>query len=468
MSDNRQIFTLEQVCTSIKKTIEARYNQLYWVKAEMHKINRYPSGHAFPELVQKEGDKIMAQMTGTIWKQNYERIDKQFISVVKEPLKEGSNLLMQVKVTYSEVFGLSLHIVDIDPNFSLGELQRERDETLKRLQKEGLTNLNQQLPFPLLPKRIAIISADSSKGLSDFMKVIEQNPWGYRFFTMLFPAYLQGDVAVASIQAQLERIEKVKEHFDCVAIVRGGGGEVGMTCYNNFDLCKAIATFPLPVLSGIGHSTNMTVAEMVSFRSAITPTELGDFLIQVFHEFSVPVNDAQKTIRSTALRLLESNKSLFQSEIKHFKNASTLFIRRSEQLLQNETRTLQAQARKLVGMNREQLNAAVFALRTESKNCLKEHFIELDRFQDSIQSHSKSQLEKENRELDHLTGMVRLLDPKQVLKRGFSITTYNGVTVNKDMEMKEGIVLQVQTFDFIIQTLAKEIASTTPDSSELY
>lgn len=467
MSDNRQIFTLEQVCISIKKTIEARYNQLYWVKAEMHKINRYPSGHAFPELVQKEGDKIMAQMTGTIWKQNYERIDKQFISVVKEPLKEGSNLLLQVKVTYSEVFGLSLHIVDIDPNFSLGELQRERDETLKRLQKEGLTNLNQQLPFPLLPQRIAIISADSSKGLSDFMKVIEQNPWGYRFFTMLFPAYLQGDVAVASIQAQLERIEKVKEHFDCVAIVRGGGGEVGMTCYNNFDLCKAIATFPLPVLSGIGHSTNMTVAEMVSFRSAITPTELGDFLIQVFHEFSVPVNEAQKTIRSTALRLLESNKSLFQSEIKHFKNASMLYIQRSEQLLQNETRTLQAKARKLVGMNSEQLNAAVFGLKTESKNSLKEYFIELDRFQNSLLTYSRTQLEKENRELDHLRGLVRLLDPKQVLKRGFSITTHNGVSVNKDMKMKEGILLQVQTYDFMIKTIIQEIDSTTHDNSDL-
>jgi exodeoxyribonuclease VII large subunit len=467
MSDNRQIFSLEQVCQSIKKTIEARYNQLYWVKAEMHKINRYPSGHAFPELVQKEADKILAQMTGTIWKQNYERIDKQFISVVKEPLKEGSNLLMQVKVTYSEVFGLSLHIVDIDPNFSLGELQRERDETLKRLQKEGLTNLNQQLSFPLLPKRIAIISADSSKGLSDFMKVIEQNPWGYRFFTMLFPAYLQGDVAVASIQAQLVRIEKVKEHFDCVAIVRGGGGEVGMTCYNNFDLCKAIATFPLPVLSGIGHSTNMTVAEMVSFRSAITPTELGDFLIQVFHEFNVPVNEAQKTIRSTALRLLESNKSLFQSEIKHFKNASMLFIQRSEQLLQNETRTLQAKARKLVGMNREQLNAAVFGLKTESKNSLKEYFIELDRFQNSLQTYSRSQLEKENRELDHLRGLVRLLDPKQVLKRGFSITTHNGVSVNKDMKMKEGILLQVQTYDFMIKTIIQEIDSTTHDNSDL-
>jgi exodeoxyribonuclease VII large subunit len=460
MSDNRQIFSLEQVCQSIKKTIEARYNQLYWVKAEMHKVNRYPSGHAFPELVQKEGDKILAQMTGTIWKQNYDRINARFVAVVKEPLKEGTNLLMQVKVTYSEVFGLSLHIVDIDPNYSLGELQRERDETLKRLQKEGLTNLNQQLPFPLLPKRIAIISADSSKGLSDFMKVIEQNPWGYRFFTMLFPAYLQGDVAVASIQTQLERIEKVKEHFDCVVIVRGGGGEVGMTCYNNFELCKAIATFPLPVLSGIGHSTNLTVAEMVSFRNAITPTELADFLIQAFHEFSVPVYEAQKSIRATALRLLETNKSLFLSEIKHFRNAASLFIQRSDQKLQNDTRTLQALARKVVSLNKEELNTAVFLLKTESKSSFKEAALEIDRLRLTLQAMAKTSVEKETRELDHLIGMVRLLDPKQVLRRGFSITTCNGVTVKKDMQLKEGSVLDIVTFELVIQAAVKEIKQT--------
>ena len=279
MSSERQIFTLKQVVSSIRKTIEERYKQLYWVKAEMHKLNLYPSGHAFPELVQKEDDKIVAQIGGAIWKQNFQRINKQFVDVVKEPLKEGTNLLLQVKITYSETFGLSLQILDIDPSFTLGELQREREETLKRLQKEGILNANQRLSFPLLPQRIAIVSADTSKGLSDFMKVLDNNPWGYRFFSMLFPAYLQGDVAVASIVEQLKKIEKVKHHFDVVVIVRGGGAEVGMSCYNHYELCKAIATFPLPVLSGIGHSTNLTVAEMVAFRNAITPTELADFLI---------------------------------------------------------------------------------------------------------------------------------------------------------------------------------------------
>lgn len=463
MSDNRQIFTLEQVCQSIKKTIEARYNQLYWVKAEMHKVNRYPSGHAFPELVQKEGDRILAQMTGTIWKQNFDRIQQRFMEVVKEPLKEGTNLLLQVKITYSEVFGLSLHIVDIDPNYSLGELQRERDETLKRLQKEGLINLNQKLSFPLLPKRIAIISADSSKGLSDFMKVIEQNPWGYRFFTMLFPAYLQGDVAVASIIGQLQRIEKVKDHFDCVVIVRGGGGEVGMTCYNNFELCKAIATFPLPVLSGIGHSTNLTVAEMVSYRNAITPTELGDFLLQCFHDFSVPVNESQKTIRTTAFRLLDSSKSEFQSEIKHFRNASTLFINRSEQRLHNESRSLQKEAMELMGKQQEQLQGAKILLKTESRALIKEHETENQRMIQIVQDHTKRKLEQENRELEHLIGMVRLLDPKQVLKRGFSITSYGGKVITEINSPSIGADLCITTYDFSVKAIISEIEKLNKD-----
>ena len=186
MSDSRQIFTLKQVASSIKKTIEERYHQTYWVKAEMHKLNMYPSGHCFPELLQKEDGKIVAQMTASIWKQNFQRINKRFIDVVKEPLREDSTLLIQVKIVFHETFGLSLQILDIDPNYALGELQKERQETLLKLQKENLLNRNQSLPFPLLPQRIALISADTSKGLSDFRKVIETNQWNYHFFTFLF------------------------------------------------------------------------------------------------------------------------------------------------------------------------------------------------------------------------------------------------------------------------------------------
>jgi exodeoxyribonuclease VII large subunit len=450
MSETRQIFTLQQVANSIRKTIEARYQQLYWVKAEMHKVNRYPSGHAFPELVQKEGDKIVAQMTGTIWNHNFDRINKQFVQVVKEPLKEGTLLLMQVKVAYSEIFGLSLQIMDIDPNYSLGELQRERDETLKRLQKEGLLNLNQQLDFPVLPQRIALISADTSKGYSDFMKVIEQNPWGYKFFTMLFPAYLQGDVAVSSIMEQLERIKKVLKHFDIVVIVRGGGGEVGMTCYNNYELCKAIATFPLPVLTGIGHSTNLTVAEMISFRNAITPTELGEFLIQAFHEFSVPVQDAKKSIRTNALKMIEQARNEFNNETKHFRNAAQLYINRSNQHLQNASRQIQGQAKTTLAQNREIINASMNEVRNSSQRLIKTKLIETERLFDQIKNGSFRKLEKSTKELDHVEGMVRLLDPINVLKRGFTITTINGKTVKKGMELVSGTMIETLTHELKI------------------
>ena len=202
MNEQRQVFSLRQVVSSIRKTIEERYQSHYWVKAEMHKLNLYPSGHAFPELVQKEDGKIVAQINSSIWKHHLQRINQQFMEVLKEPMKEGSTLLLQVKIAFSETYGISLQILDVDPSYTLGELQRERQETLLRLKKEGLINKNQQLDFPLLPQRIAIISADTSKGLSDFMKVLNQNQFGYTFFTHLFFAYLQGDAAIDSISGQ--------------------------------------------------------------------------------------------------------------------------------------------------------------------------------------------------------------------------------------------------------------------------
>lgn len=459
MSDNRQIFTLKQVVSSIRKTIEERYQQPYWVKAEMHKLNLYPSGHAFPELVQKENDKIVAQITASIWNHNFQRINKQFMQVVKEPLKEGTTLLMQVKIAFSETFGLSLQIMDIDPNYSLGELQREREETLKKLQAERLINANQQLAFPLLPQRIAIISADTSKGLSDFMKVLNNNQWNYHFFTMLFHAYLQGDVAAPSIMEQLKRIEKVKHHFDVVVIVRGGGGEVGLSCYNNYQLCKAIATFPLPVLTGIGHSTNMTVAELVAFRNAITPTELADFLLQTFHEFSVPVTEAGKSLRTYSMRLLEMNKQAFSSETKHFKNSAQLYLNEEKnnlmqksQQFKNDAKTLILKERESIGFSQKDTVAHVKRMfKIENENILEE--------ENKLPAKIAQVMELQKRNMAQLENMVRLMDPKNVLKRGYSITTINGKTVKGEMDLKEDMVLHTTTFDLEIESIIKKITT---------
>ena len=443
-----KVFTLRQVVSSIRKTLEERYQSEYWVKAEMHKLGKTPSGHCYPELVQKEEGKIVAEIRGTIWRHHFDAINSRFMSVVKEPLKEDTTLLMKVKVQFHEIYGLSLQITDIDPNYSLGELQRERAETLRKLQKEGLIDANQQLNFPLLPKRIAVISAASSKGLSDFMKVIEQNEWGYKFITHLFPAYLQGDQAEHSIIHQLNRIEKVAEHFDIVVIVRGGGGEVGMSCYNTFNLCKAIAMFPLPILTGIGHSTNLTVAEMISFRNAITPTELGDFLIQAFHNFSIPLKDAIKSIRVHTRQQLEVAQLQLRTQSKNFGHVVRQSLDRERQNLRMERKELIHVAQKSTQRNKEQIERLRRQVSGNSQLLLQRHGNELVRHKSRLFDRSAQFLKDSRNAVDRIEHLVKLMDPIHVLQRGYSITTKNGNTVSKSNTVTEGDTVTTRTANF--------------------
>jgi exodeoxyribonuclease VII large subunit len=456
MSEHRQIFSLKQVVSSIRKTIEERYTQLYWMKAEIYKLNRFPSGHAFPEIVQRENDKIVAQLSGTIWKQNFDRINQQFIEVVKEPLKDGSNFLMQVKITFSELYGLSLQIVDIDPSFSLGEVQRQREETLKKLQQEGILNLNQSLSFPLLPKRIAVISADSSKGLSDFMEVLDGNEQGYSYFTYLFNAYLQGDQAVDSIIQTLDKIRKVQHHFDIVVIVRGGGAEVGMTCYNHFDLCKAIATFPLPILTGIGHSTNMNVAEMISYRNAITPTKLAEFLIQTFREFDQEVEYGKYIIQSKSVELLFNANQQFDATLRLFKQLSKHSFLLTKQYLMESVSTFKQSIRNYIQKNQSELIEMQRNIQQTSKLILAEPKFELNQTTEKLKFRLNNLLLEQKRTLNEMEKNVQLLDPIHVLKRGFSITYINNKSLNSVNQIEEGDVIETVLADGKIHSVIKK------------
>lgn len=391
MTENIQIFSLKQVALSIEKTIASRYHQNYWVKAEIHKLNKYPSGHAFPELVEKEEGKIVAQMNGSIWKQNLQRIEKIFVDQVQEPLKDGIQVLMLVKVSFNPTFGLSLQIQDIDPAFTLGQLQKEKDITLKKLKAEGLLQTNQLLPYPLIAKRIAIISAATSKGLSDFYQVLDQNSFGYTFHTQLYEAYVQGDIAVDSILAALQQIENHKSQFDVVVIVRGGGAEVGLTCYNNYELCKAIATFPLPIITGIGHSTNLTVAELIAYSSAITPTQLAEMLIAQFRDFELRIERLSQAVVKNA-----------QLQIQH---------------------------------NREKMSQVV-----QNLGWVKNQFFKI-----------------KLTELSHLEQKIELLNPIHILKRGFTITTVDGILLKNALDLTAGQVISTQTDEALINATITSI-----------
>ena len=404
LMDNKTVFTLLEVSRSIQKTIAERYKSLYWIKAEMNKLNHYShSGHCYPELLEKKEGKVVAEMRSILWKMDYQRINRQFMEVLGEPLREGITMLFQAGISYDPLYGFSLKIVDIDPTFVLGELEKEKRESIKKLTEEGVFDANKRLPFPLIPKRLAIISVETSKGLSDFFKIINGNPWGYKIECTLFPALLQGDKSISSIIKQLEVIANKLEDFDAVAIIRGGGGDVGLSSYNNYFLSKAIAIFPIPVLTGIGHSTNETVSEMVAYKNAITPSELADFLLQKFHSFAIPVDNAlERMLRAVRRNFEEENLKLKHIVSSISWNSKTLLLKDKSEL-----------------------------------NGLQTHLI---RF-------SRQNIKENQAQLQHLERMLGIVNPIHILKRGFSIVRIDGKSVHKLDQVEIGAELEIQLED---------------------
>ncbi len=478
--DDRKVFSLLDVARSIEKTLGDRYSTSFWVKAEMNKLNHYRhSGHSYPELVEKKDGKIIAQIRSYLWKEDYKRIDNNFLRVLKEPLKDGIKILFLAKITFDPVYGLSLWIQDIDPSYTLGDLEKEKQETVSRLKEEGLYNRNKQLQLSLLPQRIAIISVETSKGYADFLNVMDNNPWEYKFFHMLFPAILQGDKAVNDITAQLNRIKKVIDHFDVVAIIRGGGGDVGLSCYNNFKLAKAVCTFPIPVITGIGHSTNETVCEMISFSNAITPTKLAEYLIQHFHDFSTPVQEAARSVVERSRRMITDQKTQFQTEIKLFRSLTQKLLLANQNEMKGLSRSLLhhtsfrfKEERGYIKSARQDIfrNATIVtiserrAIKELSVTIQKESNFQLTQSKTGI-AHYKDKLKQQavvlfkqsEAALNSIDKNVTNMSPLNVLRRGYSITLLNGKSVKETAEVKPGDNITTMVYNGNITSI---VAST--------
>lgn len=418
--NDRPVYSLSELTGSIKAMINKTYTRAYYVKAEIIRLNKYPhSGHCYPELVEKEGDRIVTQMRAVIWKTQVEEINEKFLKITGEPLKDNISILCLATIEFSPQYGLALYIQDIEPSYTLGELMKNKMAVIARLKKEGVFGANKQLQLPLLPKRIAVISVETSKGYSDFMVTLQENNWNYCFECELFPSILQGDKAITTITAQLDAIAKRQKDFDCVVIIRGGGGDVGLSCYDDYNLSHKVATFPLPIISGIGHSTNESVTDMVSYANKITPTEVAYFLIQQFHNFAIQVEDAQDKI----IRYVE-----------------TLFTREKYQIEQIEHNYLLLATRSLTH-KKHQIEQLEQSCKLSATHLLSQEKSVIENLHKMMQLSSKQMLTIQNKELENLEEKIHLLHPHNVLKRGYSITRLNGKALTKPEDAKEGDVL---------------------------
>lgn len=315
--------TLLQLQERIREGIEEAVPPVVWITAEIGELKMHSSGHCYLEFVsyREKGHAVAAKARGTIWSSTFRLLKPYFETTAGVALASGLNVLVKVQVSFSPIYGLSLNVLDIDPSFTVGELELKRQQTIARLKDEGCFDMNSSLQIPSLPRRIAIISSPTAAGYRDFMKQLHGNEGGFRFHTELFAAQMQGEEAPGSIVAALENIASREEEFDAVAIIRGGGAAMDLVCFDDYTLAVNIAQFPLPVVTGIGHDHDFHIADMVAHTWLKTPTAAADFFVDAFmqqyqfimHLFQrISLTLAQK-ISIERQRLLQLHNSMAQS-----------------------------------------------------------------------------------------------------------------------------------------------------------
>lgn len=270
--------SLSELCAELDQCIQQGLPGTYWVRAEIAQLT--DKGHCYLELVEK-GEKGMfaAKMRATCWSNTWQLISAYFMQETGKRPEPGMQVLVEVSVEYHPVYGLSLNIQNIDPSFTLGDLARQRQLTLQQLEKDGVLDMNKSLPLPTVIRRIAVVSAEAAAGYGDFCHQLTDNPYNLSFSTQLFSATMQGDQAARSIIAALNAIAENADDFDCVAIIRGGGATTDLTCFDTYELASHCAQFPLPILSGIGHTRDISIVDLVVHSSLKTPTAVAEMIV---------------------------------------------------------------------------------------------------------------------------------------------------------------------------------------------
>jgi len=389
---------LGQVTGALKKELPGSY----WVIAEIMELRE--NRHCYMELIEKneENDSLLAKVRATIWASRYGMLRPFFETSTGSSLKSGIKILCKASVEFHPQYGLSLNITDIDPSYTLGDLARKKQEVIQRLRKEGVYDMNRELPFPLVPQRIAIISSETAAGYGDFMESIHQNRHGFLFHTSLYPAIMQGDEANNSITTAMEKVYESESDFDCLVIIRGGGSKADLESFNQYDLAYFITQFPLPVLTGIGHERDESVADMVAHNGLKTPTAVAEFLVDQLLAFEFSLSALMD-------RLSNSVRMRVQADLNRLERYQVDMMHLSKALLQQQSerlRQIEQGLRKELGMlmerNREKL----------------------------------AQLEKRS----------ELVDPGNILKRGYSMTLLNGKALSSAKDIKAGSLLETRLY----------------------
>ena len=419
--------TLYELNGIVREVLESTMDSTFWVTGEISACQKNATGHCYLELIQKNpfGGGVLARAKANIWRSNYPSVKAKFERETGKSLSVGLNVLMEVTVSFHEVYGYSLVVQDIDPAYTMGDMARRRREILARLEADGVMELNRELEIPLFPGRIAVISSESAAGYGDFCSQLANDRNGFRFGVTLFPAMMQGDKAEESVIAALDRIAEVRDDYDVVVIIRGGGAASELGCFDSYPLAFNVANFPLPVITGIGHERDDTVIDAVSHTRVKTPTAAAEFLLS-------RAADAAAMLDTLGHRMADSVRVRMDNARRAIENVAGRIPSLSVIVRMKNERAIDVLS--------ERLSAA-------SGHCLDEYRHRCETMSLRLDNAYSSYMAAARHRLELLSERIDTASPERIMRLGYAVVLVNGRLVKNVASVAAGDALTVRFAD---------------------
>ncbi len=441
--------SLGALLTQVRAALHHRFPDSYWVVAEVADMTRprQVGGHCYLTLTEPaagaEAVGFTAQARATLWGSRYQQIAPAFTEATGQELRPGLRLLLRVKVTFHEQYGFSLDVLALDPSYTVGELARQRLATLRKLAEKDLLERQQELTLPLGPQRLAVISSPTAAGFQDFVRQLEEAP--YDFALTLFPALMQGEDAPASIRAALDAIRPRRGQFEVVIVIRGGGSKTDLLAFDEYGLAAAVASFPLPVLTGIGHERDEAVVDLVAYRALKTPTAVAAFLVERLARLEALVMELAERVADRSRQHLSQHHARLQRLADHSREAARQQLRQAQETLAQRSRQATQAPRQHLRQLGQHLESFRYTLPQAARRAL---------------GHEEQRLRRRSRTVlrrfvrHHQRRREQLLRQRYVMQQGF----FKAI---KSYELK-AMSLEVTTLRQENQLLRQHFASTQP------
>lgn len=432
MSDSH--IKLSELQALIEQSLKQSLPKSLWIIAEINEISVNFKGHCYLELIEKDENntQITAKQRATIWSYSYTMINNYFQSETGIPLQAGLKVLVQCSVEFHAVYGMSLNIKDIDPIYTLGEEEKQRREIIERLQNEGIIDMNKALELPTLLQRIAIISSETAAGYQDFMQTLQNNRSQIRFSTTLFSAAMQGNEVEQSVITALERIFEEEQNFDVVVIIRGGGAKTDLRWFDNYNIATHIAQFPLPIITGIGHDKDTSIADMVAHTALKTPTAVAEFLI-------AHMNTVLEELKELSQRLL---------------NSCSLIIDNHQLALIDFTKKLEIHGKHAINNENLRLQFIENQLHKSKNTAIASNTQLIESFSKQLKTSTQQFLNSQKQTLQLYETKIEANNIETIFAKGFTLTTnVAGKRIRSAQEIANNEVIRTYFSDGMVETI---------------